>query len=141
MDKAKVGKIILKVAGVIYFVLAVLVVLGGVMLIANSSPELNDELMKLMKNITDEELTLQTLGIIIIISGVFMGFMGWLMRRVAKHPRKSMLLLVLTVLGLIGNIGTMIKNFNGNTIFSAIISAVLVIAVFLVRTDTTPDED
>ena len=136
-NEPKASKKYLKTLGAVYLAIGFLTIIAAVVFVflkIDFGALHVEELDKLIEQ-ADGRIDLVKAGLVVlaVISGGINLFKGWLLQRAGKYPEKSILLLVLTVLGLVSGLYTMAT--AGFTTFgnaaSNIVNLVLDILTFL----------
>lgn len=123
------AKKILKINGIIYYVLTVFLVALAIFSFVSSDNELITKLVDTLK-INSEGVNPSTvLGISLLLMAVLEFFLGWLCCRATKDGSKTTLLMVLTALNVISSISALITG-SVETITSGIVSLAIDCAVF-----------
>lgn len=121
----------LKILGIIQAISTVIAIALAIAVFSNVMPEFNNQLMQAFNAQGDASNSSLLPGIILLMTGVFQLFQTWLLFRAAKDPRKSTLLLVLTVLSIISALINMFtQKFDSSQILSLVINVIIVIAIF-----------
>lgn len=118
----------LKILGLITIVLGLGVVIGSICLGASNADvtKLGFDVAEAREKGASDEAIRWVIASFGIVSGLFSVFEGWLMRRAAKTPKKSTLLLVLLVLSVISGVSSILSTKQGS---SAVAGAVINLAV------------
>ena len=131
MDKKKA----LNIASFGYIVVALIGIIT--MIVYLNKPSLASELLKQAK-----DLKMSTNALIIstyVISTIITLLFFWATRRVAKGKSRGTILLVLLILGAVGNIFAIVKNFSVYTLVYAVFEVILIALIFAVRADEDND--
>ena len=131
MDKKKA----LNIASFGYIVVALIGIIT--MIVYLNKPSLASELLKQAK-----DLKMSINAIIIstyVISTIITLLFFWATRRVAKGKSRGTILLVLLILGAVGNIFAIVKNFSVYTLVYAVFEVILIALIFAVRADEDND--
>lgn len=131
MDKKKA----LNIASFGYIVVALIGIIT--MIVYLNKPSLASELLKQAKDlkISTNALIISTYVISTIITLLFF----WATRRVAKGKSRGTILLVLLILGAVGNIFAIVKHFSIYTLVYAVFELILIALIFAVRADEDND--
>lgn len=131
MDKKKA----LNIASFGYIVVALIGIIT--MIVYLNKPSLAANLVKQAKDlkITTNTFIISTYVISTIITLLFF----WATRRVAKGKSRGTILLVLLILGAVGNIFAIVKNFSVYTLVYAVFEVILIALIFAVRADEDND--
>ena len=131
MDKKKA----LNIASFGYIVVALIGIIT--MIVYLNKPSLAANLVKQAKDlkISTNALIISTYVISTIITLLFF----WATRRVAKGKSRGTILLVLLILGAVGNIFAIVKNFSVYTLVYAVFEVILIALIFAVRADEDND--
>lgn len=131
MDKKKA----LNIASFGYIVVALIGIIT--MIVYLNKPSLAANLVKQAKDlkITTNTFIISTYVISTIITLIFF----WATRRVAKGKSRGTILLVLLILGAVGNIFAIVKNFSVYTLVYAVFEVILIALIFAVRADEDND--
>ena len=117
--KNSTSKKYLRILGIVYFVLAALIVLSTVVMMVTKTDvnKLGIDLTEIRKieGATDDVIRV-SYGICMIIAGLLVVLEGWLLRRAAKDPSKSTLLLVLLVLSVVTSVVSIFTTNNFDSI-------------------------
>lgn len=127
MDKKKA----LNIASFGYIVVALIGIIT--MIVYLNKPSLASELLKQAK-----DLKMSTNALIIstyVISTIITLLFFWATRRVAKGKSRGTILLVLLILGAVGNIFTIVKHFSIYTLVYAVFEVILIALIFAVRAE------
>ena len=127
MDKKKA----LNIASFGYIVVALIGIIT--MIVYLNKPSLAANLVKQAKDlkITTNTFIISTYVISTIITLLFF----WATRRVAKGKSRGTILLVLLILGAVGNIFAIVKNFSVYTLVYAVFEVILIALIFAVRAE------
>ena len=131
MDKKKA----LNIASFGYIVVALIGIIT--MIVYLNKPSLASELLKQAK-----DLKMSTNALIIstyVISTIITLLFFWATRRVAKGKSRGTILLVLLILGAVGNIFAIVKHFSIYTLVYAVFELILIALIFAVRADEDND--
>lgn len=131
MDKKKA----LNIASFGYIVVALIGIIT--MIVYLNKPSLASELLKQAK-----DLKMSTNALIIstyVISTIITLLFFWATRRVAKGKSRGTILLVLLILGAVGNIFAIVKHFSIYTLVYAVFEVILIALIFAVRADEDND--
>lgn len=131
MDKKKA----LNIASFGYIVVALIGIIT--MIVYLNKPSLASELLKQAK-----DLKMSTNALIIstyVISTIVTLLFFWATRRVAKGKSRGTILLVLLILGAVGNIFAIVKHFSIYTLVYAVFEVILIALIFAVRADEDND--
>jgi uncharacterized BrkB/YihY/UPF0761 family membrane protein len=131
MDKKKA----LNIASFGYIVVALIGIVT--MIVYLNKPSLAANLIKQAK-----DLKMSINAIIIstyVISTIITLLFFWATRRVAKGKSRGTILLVLLILGAVGNIFAIVKNFSVYTLVYAVFEVILIALIFAVRADEDND--
>ena len=131
MDKKKA----LNIASFGYIVVALIGIIT--MIVYLNKPSLAANLVKQAKDlkISTNALIISTYVISTIITLLFF----WATRRVAKGKSRGTILLVLLILGAVGNIFAIVKNFSVYTLVYVVFEVILIALIFAVRADEDND--
>ena len=131
MDKKKA----LNIASFGYIVVALIGIIT--MIVYLNKPSLAANLVKQAKDfkMSTNALIISTYVISTIITLIFF----WATRRVAKGKSRGTILLVLLILGAVGNIFAIVKNFSVYTLVYAVFEVILIALIFAVRADEDND--
>ena len=134
--KKTTAQTILKLAGVLFYIGTVGLVLLSVVFFANVIPELNTELVDMIDYKISSDLNLNVLlGIVVLVFAIFTAFKGWALRRAGKKNQTT-LALILTALTLIGSV---VNLFGTKQMFSQLctilVDALLFFSVITIRKD------
>lgn len=127
MDKKKA----LNIASFGYIVVALIGIIT--MIVYLNKPSLASELLKQAK-----DLKMSTNALIIstyVISTIITLLFFWATRRVAKGKSRGTILLVLLILGAVGNIFAIVKHFSIYTLVYAVFEVILIALIFAVRAE------
>ena len=131
MDKKKA----LNIASFGYIVVALIGIIT--MIVYLNKPSLAANLVKQAK-----DLKMSTNALIIstyVISTIITLLFFWATRRVAKGKSRGTILLVLLILGAVGNIFVIVNNFSVYTLVYAVFEVILIALIFAVRADEDND--
>lgn len=131
MEKKKA----LNIASFGYIVVALIGIIT--MIVYLNKPSLASELLKQAK-----DLKMSTNALIIstyVISTIITLLFFWATRRVAKGKSRGTILLVLLILGAVGNIFAIVKHFSIYTLVYAVFEVILIALIFAVRADEDND--
>lgn len=131
MDKKKA----LNIASFGYIVVALIGIIT--MIVYLNKPSLAANLIKQAK-----DLKMSTNALIIstyVISTIITLLFFWATRRVAKGKSRGTILLVLLILGAVGNIFAIVKHFSIYTLVYAVFEVILIALIFAVRADEDND--
>ena len=131
MDKKKA----LNIASFGYIVVALIGIIT--MIVYLNKPSLAANLVKQAK-----DFKMSTNAIIIstyVISTIITLLFFWATRRVAKGKSRGTILLVLLILGAVGNVFAIVKNFSVYTLVYAVFEVILIALIFAVRADEDND--
>ena len=131
MDKKKA----LNIASFGYIVVALIGIIT--MIVYLNKPSLAANLVKQAK-----DLKMSTNALIIstyVISTIITLLFFWATRRVAKGKSRGTILLVLLILGAVGNIFAIVKHFSIYTLVYAVFEVILIALIFAVRADEDND--
>ena len=133
----------LNILGVVSLVVGVLIMIGSIVFMV-----VDFDLSKLEYGFFNDALTRANgdvhfakiaVGVSMLIYGMFQVLIGWLEQRASNNPEKSLLLLVLVVLGIVGGLYAMfnggftdIGNAVGN-ILSLVINILAFMAIYDIR--------
>ena len=131
MDKKKA----LNIASFGYIVVALIGIIT--MIVYLNKPSLAANLVKQAKDlkITTNTFIISTYVISTIVTLLFF----WATRRIAKGKSRGTILLVLLILGAVGNIFAIVKNFSVYTLVYAVFEVILIALIFAVRADEDND--
>lgn len=127
MDKKKA----LNIASFGYIVVALIGIIT--MIVYLNKPSLASELLKQAK-----DLKMSTNALIIstyVISTIITLLFFWATRRIAKGKSRGTILLVLLILGAVGNVFALVKNFSVYALVYAIFEVILIALIFAVRAE------
>ncbi len=127
MDKKKA----LNIASFGYIVVALIGIIT--MIVYLNKPSLAANLVKQAK-----DLKMSTNALIIstyVISTIITLLFFWATRRVAKGKSRGTILLVLLILGAVGNIFAIVKHFSIYTLVYAVFELILIALIFAVRAE------
>ena len=141
--QAKKSRQYLNILGVVSLVVGGLIIIGSVifMLVDFDLSKLeygffNDALRRANG---DVHFAKMAVGVSMLIYGLFQMLIGWLERRASSNPEKSLFLLVLVVLGIVGGLYAMfnggftdIGNAIGNVV-SLVINVLAFMAIYNIR--------
>ena len=132
--KKDTAKTVLKVFGIIHFILAVMTLFVGVIVLANVVPDLAGEAAKSLGVTAVEGIDVGVVaGITFIISAMWTAFEGFALLRASKG--KTTLALVLEIISIIGCVVSMIGAFNVSSIITLLIDALVLYSILVVRKD------
>ena len=131
MDKKKA----LNIASFGYIIVALIGIIT--MIVYLNKPSLAANLVKQAKDlkITTNTFIISTYVISTIVTLLFF----WATRRIAKGKSRGTILLVLLILGAVGNIFAIVKNFSVYTLVYAVFEVILIALIFAVRADEDND--
>ena len=131
MDKKKA----LNIASFGYIIVALIGIIT--MIVYLNKPSLAANLVKQAKDlkITTNTFIISTYVISTIVTLLFF----WATRRIAKGKSRGNILLVLLILGAVGNIFAIVKNFSVYTLVYAVFEVILIALIFAVRADEDND--
>ena len=121
----------LNIASFGYIVVALIGIIT--MIVYLNKPSLAANLVKQAK-----DLKMSTNALIIstyVISTIITLLFFWATRRVAKGKSRGTILLVLLILGAVGNIFAIVKNFSVYTLVYAVFEVILIALIFAVRAE------
>lgn len=131
MDKKKV----LNIASFGYIVVALIGIVT--MIVYLNKPSLVPEIVKQAK-----QLKVSTNAFIImtyVTSTIVTLLFFWATRRIAKGKSRGTILLVLLILGAVGNVFALVKNFSVYALVYAIFEVILIALIFAVRAEEDND--
>ena len=111
--KKETAQKILKVVGILYFLAAICCVAFAVIAFTNSVPTVMDELRKNSTIEVPDGVTFeQIMGGSMVITALANCFVGWVLLRAAKNPKKSILASIILTLSFVGSIISLVRS-NG----------------------------
>ena len=141
MTKFKLGKIFLTVFAVIAVLgIVCMSVLGGLIIAKSGNEELKNAIVKNVEipEGTTEEVYVQAVGIVFIFAAVLYLIEAILLIRAIKNPKKTMFLLVVAILGVVGGVLTLISSkMNASNIGQFVWDIIFLIGVLFVRSAYT----
>lgn len=131
MDKKKV----LNIASFGYIVVALIGIVT--MIVYLNKPSLVPEMVKQAKQlkVSTNALIIMTYVTSTIVTLLFF----WATRRIAKGKSRGTILLVLLILGAVGNVFALVKNFSVYALVYAIFEVILIALIFAVRAEEDND--
>ena len=113
-DKKNASRRYLKILGIVMLVMGALAMIGGIVTMFMKGVDIMSSLnagqlrTAQMRGLNNNDLRI-ILGGIMIIGSLVILLEGWLLLRAAKDPVKSVLLLVLLVLSVVGSVGVLLS--------------------------------